>query len=71
MICVALSSGDSFYVDAPITELVSALAAEGWVSIGKRYVQASQVAQLTVEEMSSIHTPEKLEQEVADDATGD
>lgn len=60
---VALSSGESFYVDADRDDVVGVLSAGGLVRIGGRYVNVSQVTQITVEEMSSIHIPENLEAE--------
>lgn len=62
MTCVSLSSGERFYVDADRDDVVGVLSAGGLVRIGGRYVNVSQVAQITVEHMSSIHTPEKLEE---------
>lgn len=59
---VSLSSGDRFYVDASKDDVVGVLSAGGLVSIGGRYVNVSQVAQIFEEEMSTIHTPERLEE---------
>lgn len=75
MICVALSSGDTFYIDATLedvqAELNIALSMRALVQIGERVVNPFQVAQLTVEkQMSTIHTPETLK-EAAYDATGE
>lgn len=61
---VSLSSGESFYVDAPAVELARALEGSGLVAIGGRIVNPLQVAQIFEDEVPSIFTPEKLEQEV-------
>lgn len=74
---VSLSSGEFFYVDADLEELEGYLTWElvgeddhdPWerrdpfrrVRIGSRLVNPAQVAQITREEMSTIHTPERLE----------
>jgi hypothetical protein len=64
--CVSLSSGETFYVDAHIDDVVALLGDANLyrlAAIGGRYVNPLQVAQITVEPMSTIHTPEKLEAE--------
>lgn len=58
---VSLSSGEFFYVDAEPDALVDRLNNKGIVSVGGRFVNPAQVAQITREEMSTIHTPERLE----------
>lgn len=77
---VSLSSGDSFYVDAPIVDVRYFFerslidgdpAGQIFVLLGSRYVNPRQVAELTVvREIPSIHSPETLK-EAAYDATGE
>jgi hypothetical protein len=62
---VSLSSGDAFYVDAELDEVVNWLfEREGVVAIGRRYINPQQVTQLEAvhrEHIPSIYTPESLE----------
>lgn len=64
---VSLSSGDVFYVDAGLEEVRGVLGPAAYarelVLVGSRYVAAAQVAQLVVEEVPSILSPERLESE--------
>ena len=61
---VYLSSGDDFYLDCSLDQAAALLFVkpEGLVEVGQRYVNPAQVAQLTVEQIPSIHSPmERLE----------
>jgi hypothetical protein len=61
---VYLSSGDSFYVDASLEDVVAHLRLEQLgllAQIGDRWVNPSQVAQLTVEQVPSVERAESLE----------
>lgn len=58
---VALASGDHFYVDALMDDVVGVLSAGGLVALGRRYVNPALVAQLTFERIPSIEIPERLE----------
>ena len=57
---VYLSSGDDFYLDCSLDQAALLFAGEGLVEVGQRYVNPAQVAQLTVEQIPSIHSPERL-----------
>ena len=59
---VSLSSGETFFVDAPPHRVEKALDGGVFVRIGGRIVNSLQVVQLTVaREIPSIYTPEPLE----------
>ena len=59
---VSLSSGDMFWLDCSLEQAMSALDHEGLVEIGGRAVNPQQVAQLTIEQIPSIESPERLEE---------
>lgn len=67
---VSLSSGDTFYIDAPPSRVANKLQvaratgprAGTMLKIGDRWVNPGQVAQLVpTREIPSIHVPERLE----------
>ena len=61
---VYLSSGDSFYVDAPLEDVVAHLRIEQpalFAQIGDRWVNVRAVCQLVVEVVPSVETPELLD----------
>lgn len=58
---VSLSSGDVFYVDATLDEVMAALSARRFNPIGGRFVNAAQVAQLVASDIPSVEIPETLE----------
>ena len=62
---VALSSGDLFWLDCSLPEAMRALRGDELIEIGGRAVNPSQVAQLTIEPIPSIESPERLSEEVA------
>lgn len=58
---VSLSSGETFYVDAEIGEVAAVLSKRALVRVGSRFVNATQVAQITVDNVPSIETAERLD----------
>lgn len=70
---VALSSGDVFWVDATLDEMISLLhrsasAHAPVVMVGGRAVNYRQVAMLTYEQIPSIEVYERLKEVVTDGA---
>lgn len=61
---VGLSSGDSFYVDCPLEQAITAFRGDGLMEIGGRAVNPAQITQLTLEQIPSIESPEVLHEEV-------
>lgn len=59
---VSLSSGEDFYVDAPLEDVAAAVNKVGLHQLGSRFVNGDQVAQLVVAECPTIFTPETLEE---------
>ena len=66
---VAMSSGDVFHVGAEPEDVLCLLDAPGFVRVGRRHINPSQVAQITRVsefEISTIETPERLEEQRGD-----
>jgi hypothetical protein len=57
---VALSSGDVFWLDCDLSQAMSALRGDEMIEVGGRAVNPVQVAQLTIEQVPSIESPERL-----------
>lgn len=64
---VSLSSGEEFYVDAPLEDVRDLFTGSEFVRVGGRIVNPAQVAQITIDrDVASIHTPETLEERDGD-----
>lgn len=61
MIRVDLASGNVFWLDTDLDTAAKVFAKRTLVSVGSRYVNGTQVTQLTEDRLPSTEIPEKLE----------
>lgn len=60
---VSLSSGEAFFVDADIDDVRRRFNHRALVPVGSRWVNSTQVCQLTIDRVPSIETAERLSEE--------